>query len=264
MKFYVTFQALQVASAVSAAQADAGLVDFGRALRSQYSPIERLRHASSKSSKVLFVEEEIEVAAELAAQVATSIASKTGKRGYKVLSDKASGSGGNMPLSLDDSRVVKSAKASKVFKSRSDNLSYDFVMPKSAKAGYLSYDYLEVDLLSKSSKADRYFLSYDFDGIESKSSKATSNAMSYDFAGSFADVGSMAFEFADDDPSFGSPTMYPTTTYDDVLVQTGDEVAIDQDHEEIDSVEQDGEGTQLEEVDDVEGGLDDFGRLVFE
>ena len=254
MKLSSAFQALQVAAAiVSAAQANSGLVDFGRALHSHYSPIERLRHTSSKSSKVLFVEEEVEVAAELAAQVATSIASKNGKRGYKAISDRAAPSG---------EHAAKSAKASKVLNSRSGNLSYDFVLPKSAKA--LSYDYSEVDILSKSSKTNLYFLSYAFDGNESKASKAASNFMSYDFVGSFADVGSMTFEIADDELSFDSPTAFPTINYDNELIQIDEEVVVGQEQEENDSGEQAEQDTELDEVDAVEGGLDDFGRLVFE
>jgi hypothetical protein len=256
MKFTV-LPALQLAAATTLAHADSGLVEFGRSLNLDNSPIERLRHSSSKASKVVFIEE-LEVATEIAAEIATSVAftSKTEKQGFHVLAGKASGSG-------FDSHAVKGAKASKVLRSV-DNQSYDFVLPKSSKVVDFSYEYdADSTVLSKSSKA--LYLSYNFGGddwadstVLSKSSKTFemsynfgdgewNDAMSYDYSSSEV-LGSMPFDLVGDD--LNSPTMLPTASaiddapffddsvYNQVPEETGDIVDVDE--------------------------LDNFGRLVFE
>lgn len=232
MKFSYILPVLQLATATTAASADTGLVDFGRSLHLGRAPIERLRQSSSKSSKkVFFVEEEVEIAAELAAEVASSVAGKTGKKG--LIAGKAPVLDSSMPY-FGDFESVKSAKASKVLRPRMANLSYEFgsaVLSKSAKVSeYMSYDY--------------------FAGVESKSSKA----MSYEFAGSFADVGSMEFELADDGASFASPTIYPTSFPTDVA-NLSEEEEIGEDFEDDSELGDEQEGG---------AGLDSFGRLVFE
>jgi len=132
MKFSTILLTLQIATATNTACADVEDVDFGRVLHRHTSPIERLRHSSSKTSKVVFVESEIEAAAELAAKVAAGVASKT----------------------------AKSGKASKVLRTQID-LSYDYILPKSSKAA--SYDYQDSAILSKASKAVEYFSYSGFD-----------------------------------------------------------------------------------------------------
>ena len=181
MKFSTILLTLQIATATNTAYADVEDVDFGRVLHRHTSPIERLRHSSSKTSKVVFVESEIEAAAELAAKVAAGVASKTAK---KVL-----GKTSKSQFNFDDF----SGKASKVLRTQID-LSYDYILPKSSKAA--SYDYQDSAILSKASKAVEYFSYSGFDP-------------------SFADVGSMIFDVGDDETSSpssqtSSPSSLPT------------------------------------------------------
>lgn len=266
MKLSTVVPALQLATAATAAHADPGLVDFGRSLHLGNAPVERLRQSSAKSSKVFFVEEEVEVAAELASQIASSVAGKTGKTGFKVLASKASISDASMPYL--GFQAVKSAKATKVLKPRAD-MSYGFVLSKSSKAmDDLSYEYADVAVLSKSSKTME-IMSYDFGGVESKSSKTDS--MSVDFAGSFAVMGSMDFNIVDDYVT--SPTAFPSgSTADDKLDDSLDDTleynAVDEWNNESEHEEWNDEGDRQDEDDtlltEVDNSLDSFGRLVFE
>jgi hypothetical protein len=82
MKLSSLVPAIQLATAATAAPAT-GLVDFGRSLHLNNAPVERLRQSSAKSSKVFFVEEEVEAAAELASEIASSVAGKLGRRGSR-------------------------------------------------------------------------------------------------------------------------------------------------------------------------------------
>ena len=229
MKFSIILLTLQLATATNVAYADVKDVDFGRALHRHYtSPIERLRHSSSKTSKVVFVEEEIEAAAETAAKVATGVASKIAKKGYNVLGKASKSQFNSMPDFFGDSN----AKASKVLRSQVD-FSYDYVLPKSSKAA--SYDYQDSAILAKASKTENYF-SYGY----------------YD--PSFADVESMIFDFSDDETS--SPTPIPAIYSFDALsdgsvhnTEEEEQPAFDESKDEI----------------QVDSGFDNnFGRLVFE
>jgi hypothetical protein len=256
MKLSSLVPALQLATAATAAPANTGLVDFGRSLHLNNAPVERLRQSSAKSSKVFFVEEEVEAAAELASEIASSVARKTGKMGFKVLAGKASISDGSMPYYFDF-QAVKSAKATKVLKPRAD-MSVAFVLSKSSKAmDPLSYEYYADD-------------SFELGGVESKSSKT--DVMSVDFSESFVDLGSMDFGLLDD--YVASTTAFPSAYTGDSNLD--DSVYLDDAVEDIPTEEWNDEEEEFNNEDEQEGeedallvevdnGLDDdFGRLVFE
>ena len=232
MKFSTILLTLQIATATNTAYADVEDVDFGRVLHRHTSPIERLRHSSSKTSKVVFVESEIEAAAELAAKVAAGVASKTAKKGYKVLGKTSKSQFNSMPGFFDDF----SGKASKVLRTQID-LSYDYILPKSSKAA--SYDYQDSAILSKASKAVEYFSYSGFDP-------------------SFADVGSMIFDVRDDETSSpSSQTSSPSSLPTIFMSDSQSDGSVDGTEEEQPAFE---ESKDEIRVDDS----GNFGRLVFE
>lgn len=232
MKLSTVLQTLQLTTAAIVAYADGDLVDFGRFLHRDQVSVERLRQSSAKSSKVLIVEEEMEQAAVLAAEVASRLGGKTGKKGFQVIAGKSSATESSMPY-LGNFEAVKSAKTSKVLRTRINNQS-------SKATGYLSYAYEEPSILPKSSKSIEY-MSYDY------------------FAGSFADIGSMKFELSDEEESFFSPPTMIPDSLDDVFEELKEEEETGEEWVEGEQIDE-----EVSQVEDVDTGLNSFGRLVFE